>query len=114
LCFKATLQTEHLQKVFGSDFQVKDVFAIPTIPEAGSRLPTQFIIFKVVSLSPDRRSYLQRAFALSQDDRTSVCSRDVKCQVGLTTNPACLIDATCLIDDVPSLLSHELMLDWIR
>jgi len=62
---KAVTQTEHLQAIFGDDEgddQSKDVFALPT------NQPTEFIIFKLVSVRPERRSYLQRAFALSQDD----------------------------------------------
>ena len=71
---QAVLQSEHLQTVFGGDDdqQAKEVFAIPS----GPRDSNEYIIFKVVALHPDRRSYLQRAFALSQDDPSSdKCSR---------------------------------------
>ena len=67
---QAVLQSEHLQTVFGSndDQKARDVFAIPSAARDSSQ---QYIGFKVVSLHPDRRSYLQRAFALAQDDPSS-------------------------------------------
>lgn len=66
----AVLQSEHLQTVFGSndDQKARDVSAIPSAARDSSQ---QYIVFKVVSLHPDRRSYLQRAFALAQDDPSS-------------------------------------------
>ena len=55
------MRSEHLQAVLSK----KDsVYAIPI----GSGPVEEFLVFKPVSLHPHRRSYLQRAFALSTDD----------------------------------------------
>ena len=64
---QATLQSEHLQKVFSSDEETSADFAIPIA--STPTVETGFIVFKMVALHPDRRSYLQRAFALSRDVR---------------------------------------------
>lgn len=52
---------EHLQVVL----QEKDGTGVYGLPSPCS---SHIIVFKVVSLHPERRSYLQRAFALSRDD----------------------------------------------
>lgn len=62
---QAALQSEHLQKVFAADEETSTAFAIPIDPRPIAE--TDFIVFKMVALHPDRRSYLQRAFALSHD-----------------------------------------------
>ena len=62
---KVTIQSEHLQAVFTKE-KTKAVYAMPstgTSPDSG-----EFTVFQIVSLNPDRRSYLQRAFALSKDE----------------------------------------------
>lgn len=70
---QAALQNEHLEVVFckgeAAD-RSANVFAMPS-PSSKSfdgPSPRKFIVFKIVSLHPDRRSYLQRAYSLSSDD----------------------------------------------
>ena len=65
-CIEAAIQSEHLQTVFGrKGVQTAGVFAIPS-PDSPVE-SNEFIVFQVVSMHPDRRSYLQRAFSLSRD-----------------------------------------------
>ena len=58
---KATLQLEHLQAVFAENLNNGDVFAMP-----GQNM-SEYVIFKLVSLKPGNRMYLQRACSLSVD-----------------------------------------------
>ncbi len=57
---KATLQSEHLQCIFGENLNPEDVFAIPS-----SKDMKFCVVFKLVSLRPGNRMYLQRACSLS-------------------------------------------------
>ena len=61
------MQSEHLNTVFARKTKLSGagVFAVPS-PD-GKSGSNEFIVFQVVSMHPDRRSYLQRAFSLSQD-----------------------------------------------
>lgn len=56
---------EHVQLVFSGKGKpsATGIFGLPSPAQ-----PDKFIVFKVISLHPDRRSYLQRAFALAKDD----------------------------------------------
>lgn len=57
---------EHLQLVFKNSKKsdsATGIYALPSLEAAN-----KFLVFKIVSLHPDRRSYLQRAFALAKDD----------------------------------------------
>ena len=56
------MQSEHLQTVFAKE-KNQAVYGLPS--PSGEM---DFTIFQVVSLHPDRRSYIQRAFALSKDE----------------------------------------------
>lgn len=69
---QTTLHNEHLECVFANQNGV-GVYALPTtIPTTqGCADEREFIVFKIISLHPDRRSYLQRAFALASDDALS-------------------------------------------
>ena len=58
---EATLQLEHLQAVFAENLSDGDVFAMP-----GTDM-SEHLIFKLVSLKPGNRMYLQRACSLSVD-----------------------------------------------
>ena len=49
--------------VFLKNQRTTGVYAIPS-PSAGAGM---FLVFKLVSLHPERRSYFQRAFALAKD-----------------------------------------------
>ena len=58
---EATLQLEHLQAVFAENLSNGDVFAMP------GTVMSEYVIFKLVSLKPGNRMYLQRACSLSVD-----------------------------------------------
>jgi hypothetical protein len=66
---QAAIQAEHLHAVFDRKDKVKQptagVYAIPS-PDADPD-SNEFIVFKIISMHPERRSYLQRAFSLSPD-----------------------------------------------
>lgn len=63
------MQSQHLQIVFGKKGRANSVYAIPSFHSGKRKVSrSEFTIFQVVALHPDRRSYLQRAFALSTDD----------------------------------------------
>ena len=59
---EATLQSEHLQCIFGENLNPEDVFAIPS-----SKDMKFCVVFKLISLRPGNRMYLQRACSLSAD-----------------------------------------------
>ena len=63
---QAAIQAEHLHAVFDRKDKVKQptagVYAIPS-PDADPD-SNEFIVFKIISMHPERRSYLQRAFIL--------------------------------------------------
>ena len=63
-------QSDHLETVFkkAKNTSAGAVYGIPSGGASGGGAGTEFTVFQVVSLHPDRRSYLQRAFALSRDD----------------------------------------------
>lgn len=63
-------QLDHLEQVLGSGKvsgqEAKSVFAIPVVSDTTSA-EVEMMVFKLVTLHPERRSYLQRRFSLSQD-----------------------------------------------
>lgn len=67
------MHAQHLQIVFNKQNKAESVYAIPSsgLPK-GKGSGREFMVFQLVALHPDRRSYLQRTFALSHDDSLSL------------------------------------------
>ena len=88
---KVAIQSEHLQLAFRkpTSSEGHSVYALPNPSAAGST--GDFIVFKIVSLHPSRRSYLQRAFSLSQDD--SRLQEGCGCESDLSAQSLCLTSA---------------------